>query len=119
MNDNTYFDADWDEVQKLEEQRAKKDNKILRNLKKSTAAKYYNAILDEFEHHMFYGDFAIVGKDDCKGEKIRGDYYSGESTPVRHVYSDVKGCSYDGDSYSGFIYIKIDKGRYFKMFVNG
>ena len=119
MSNSNYYDTDWGEIQKWEDQRAKKDNKILRNLKKSTALKYYNAIIDEFEHHMFCGDFEIVSQSECKGEKIKGDYYNGESTPVRHVYSDVEGCGYDGDSYNGFIYIKIDKGRYFKMLVNG
>lgn len=119
MMSGIYYDADWEEVSRWEEERSRRDNKILRKLKRSTASKYYNAILAEFEHHMFYCDFSIVDKSECKGEKIRGDYYIGESTPIRHVYNDVRGCSYDGDSYSGFIFIKIDKRRYFKMFVNG
>lgn len=112
------FDSEWEEIQKWEDVRAKRDNKILRKLKKSTAPKFYQAITDEFEHHMFCGDFEIVSQKDCTGEKIKGDFYNGESTPVKHVYSDVSGSGYFDDSYSGYIYIKIDKGRYFKMNVN-
>lgn len=116
-----YFD-DWDkdywrEIEADEIDRAKKDNKVLSKLKRSANKKFYKAIMEELKEHCFCGDFEIVSQQDCKGEKIIGHYYSGESTPIKHVYSDIRSFSYDGDSYSGYLYLKIDKGRYFKMSV--
>lgn len=107
----------WREVERYEIDRAKKDNALLRKLKRSTKAKFYKAITEEFNNHCFYGDFEIVSQNECNGEKVKGIYYNGESTPVKHVYSDIRCCGYDGDSYSGHLYLKIDKGRYFKMSV--
>lgn len=100
----------------------KKDEKLLRKLRKRLSAKIMEWIdyeISEHGHHEL--GIKIVSQDKCKGERMKGkDYFGDDRCPIRTVYDDVSSDGYPcDDCYSGNVYIYIGKGQYFKLWVNG
>lgn len=113
---------DWcDESLKMIEEDHNKiiqeDKKLMTKLKKKLKPKIYNEIEKEIEHHMNCFCFSIVDVGSVSGMKEKYSSYCGESSPIRHVYHDVK--SFWEDSYHGWIYLRLAKDRYLKMQVSG
>lgn len=112
-----WCDYDFKDMQNQEIAQGNKDHKLVAKLRKKLKPKVMNFIYQEIDHHMYCFNLAIVTKDLCRGNKLKGSHYFGESTPVRFVFEDVK--TFFEDSYSGTIFIRIDRDRYLKMDVHG
>lgn len=98
----------------------KKDEKLLRKLRKRIPPKIMEWVDEEIKDHAHYeGGYKIVTQDKCKGQRMKGkDYFGDDRCPIRTVYDDVSS-DYWGDSYAGEVYIYIGNGQYFSMWVNG
>lgn len=105
------FEAEW-------KTQAKRDNKIIRRLKRNLKPKIWQCIDWVFSDCIACDFLEIVDVNATKGERVRGSDYFGESVAVRHVYDDT--CTdYWGDGFSGSVYLPIGCGRYLRMSVRG
>ena len=91
--------------------------KKLASIKRKIKPKFFQAIEFELYHSGFHG-VEIVGIDDVKGKRMTSSSYFGESSAVRHVYSNVSSCSYS-ESWVGDLFIPIGLGRYVKLSIHG
>lgn len=91
--------------------------KLLRRLRRKLPPKILRALENEFGAHwcMLIG---IVGLSDVKGRRMRGRDFVGASTPIRHVFANISGCSYS-ETYAGDVYLYIGTGRYLQVQVSG
>jgi len=98
----------------------RKDDKLVRKLRKRLPTKIMEWLDYEISNHAHWeGGYKIVTQDQCKGDRMKGkDYFGDDKCPIRVVYDDVSS-DYWGDSYAGDVYIYIGNGQYFSLFVNG
>ncbi|MEF1335592.1 hypothetical protein REH81_02190 [Vibrio rotiferianus] len=98
-----------------EMKRREKDNRIMARLEKTLKPKFWQPIKWVREEN-YCQDLEIVGIEKVKGTKTSTYDFFGEGAAIRHVFEDV---SSDGDTYGGFIWIPIGKGRYLQMHIWG
>ncbi|AUR93414.1 hypothetical protein NVP1187O_101 [Vibrio phage 1.187.O._10N.286.49.F1] len=98
----------------------KRDEKLLRKLRKRIPSKIMEWVDGEISGHG-KGDYKVVTVDQCKGDRMRGkDYYCDDKCPIRTIYDYISSGGYPcDDGYSGEIYIYIGNGQYFNMWVGG
>lgn len=98
----------------------RKDNKLVRKLRKRLPAKIMEWIDYEISNHAHWeGGYKIVSQEQCRGDRMTGsDYFGNNNCPIRTVYEDVSDDSYY-ESYVGNVYIYIGNSQYFSLFVNG
>jgi len=112
---------EYEELMREFAEQSRKDcensNRILAKLKRTLKAKIWEPIEWELKSHYCLA-LGIVTRSDVKGRKESGHDYFGQSSAIRHVYTDVSSCSYS-DSYGGNVYIRLSKDRYLEMYING
>lgn len=100
----------------------KRDQKLLRKLRKRLPKKVMEWIDSEIrEHGDVNGGYQIVTLNQCRGHRTKGaDYFGDSRCSIRTVYDNVSSGGYPcEDCYSGDVYIYIGNGQYFQMYVNG
>lgn len=110
---------DWDDEEASLQYQRDLDNseRILRKLKRTLKPKIWQAVEYDLNGHSCLA-LGIVPHSEVKGRKQKGSDWHGQSTAMRHVYSNVSYCSYS-DSYGGNVYLRLSKDRYLMMFIHG
>ena len=110
---------DQDEIDFIEE--VNRNISIVRrklsSIKRKVKPKVFQAIEFELCHSWCHG-VEIVGIDGVRGKRMTASSYFGESSAVRHVYSNVSSCSYS-ETFGGDLFIPIGLGRYVKLSIHG
>lgn len=103
--------------QEYEKREAKRENKLLRRLKRQLKPKIFS-LLDYLREDCWINSIEMVTRNSLSGEKRSASDFFGFSVAIRHVYDDTSSCSYS-DSYGGYVYLPIGHNRYLKVHISG
>ncbi|MEZ8723132.1 hypothetical protein AB6D66_18820 [Vibrio pomeroyi] len=100
-----------------ERQSAKRDNKLLKRLKRTLKPKVWSVIELVMQDH-WVGYLNITSLAEVTGQRNRAHDWFGESVAIRHLYDDATTCSYS-ETYGGVIFLPIGNARYLQMHISG
>lgn len=102
--DQKAMDEGMESYHKAEEERYKKDQKVLDSIKKEVSPKFYEKIEEEMAESEGGWDVKIVDKP--TGEN--------QDNNDREVWVDQHAVGQSGDSWAGYVYIKLPTGKYLR-----
>lgn len=111
-----YDQDDIDYAKEIEEEISIVEKRLAR-IRRNIKPKVFQAIEFELYHSGCHG-VEIVGIGEVKGKRMKASSYFGESSAVRHVYSNVSSCSHL-ETWCGDLFIPIGLGRYVRLSIHG